>query len=109
MPEWIERKVTLGNVINLVTLVFAAAGFYWTTTLTLESHARDIKAIFDRGERMEARESAERERIRTEFAARAERTSDQQNLLIQRTIAVEVELKGVRSDLQRLFAKIDTR
>lgn len=108
----IERKITLGNIINLVTLAFAGAGFYWTTTLTLDRHATDLKQIFERADRIELVERQERERIRDDIRSRAERTSEQQNLLIQRTIAVEVELKGVRSDLLRVYEamnRISTR
>lgn len=99
----IERKITLGNIISLVTLVVAAAGFYWTTTLQLDRHAADLKVIFERADRIENAERQERERIRDDIRSRAERTAEQQGLLIQRTIAVEVELKGVRADLLRLY------
>ena len=109
MPKWLENKITLGNIINLATLAFAVAGFYFTTTITLDRHAQDLKTIFDRAERFEKTETAAREKLREAFMQRLERVVEQQNIVIQRTTVVETELKGIRTDLQRLFEKIDRK
>ena len=107
MAPWIDTKVTLGNVINLVTLFLAGAGFYWTTTYTLSQHTREIESVLARTERLDRENVAYRERIRADIQTRADKTAEQQGLLIQRTIAVEVELKGLRSDIQRIIARVD--
>lgn len=121
MPDWIEKRVSVGNIITLAALAFGLIGFYFTTTLTLEQqdkaltkHEALIEKLFEANktffveiQRVQQGEQASRDNVRSEMIARSDRATENQIATIQRLVAVETEIRGLRTDLSRILDRIE--
>lgn len=114
MPDWIDKKISVGNIITIACGVFALVGFYFTTSLTLNYHEKQIERLFAENKQffvklsdVQTSERQEREKVRSEFVERSERGADNQIKTIERLVAVETEIRGLRSDLSRVLQRLD--
>lgn len=99
-PPW--RNVTLGNIINLLAVLAIGIGFYWRTTIKIEEHDLKIVDIVLRFDKRETDTKDFREKLFYEMQRRADRDTATDVKLIERLTAVEVEIKGLRGDINRL-------
>jgi hypothetical protein len=40
--SWWRQQITVGNIVQIAVIAFGLAGFYFTTSATLTSHAKAI-------------------------------------------------------------------
>ena len=107
IPLW--RHITLGNVLNLCAVIILGTGFFWKTTFVLDNHEtrlnqQDVKIAGLTAAMAEKDKDTNvfRDRLSRDMQIQSQRDSATDLKIIERLTAVETEIRGLRSDINRL-------
>jgi hypothetical protein len=112
--SWWRQQVTVGNIVQIAVIAFGLAGFYFTTSATLSSHAKaiDVQAkamteVIADIRRLDREAALERDKTRVEMVQRAERTADGIAELNKRMAVAETKYDAIKDELIKIGRQLE--
>lgn len=102
--SWIQRQVSLGNLLSIGTIFVTVTGFYFTTNNNFEAQAKAIAAI----ERKLSDNEKKEDRKDNALTSDRDVLRKEVNELGKTTAVLSSQLTTTNAELMKLGQKIDT-
>lgn len=113
LQGWFLNQISLGNLAIIISFVITASIFYADTRSSFAVQTNAMAAINERlakaekdDDRKERAVIVERDKLRTEVTARAEKTADSLASINEKTAVFGAQLISIREELGKISAQV---